>query len=74
MKTLKEWRSERRLTQAGLGELAGVTHLTVLNIEHGHKVPRTATMRCLAAALGVKPREIAEFDTAIRQKGESLAA
>ena len=65
MVTLKEARAERLLTVRELAERAGVAFSTVHLIETGKSVPRFAVIQKLSAALGVEPREIAEFATAI---------
>ncbi len=61
MQDLRTWRKEKNLSQEELGRLAGVTRLTVISIENRHKEPRQATIRCVAAALGVEPDDISEF-------------
>ena len=45
------------LTQAELAAKAGVSETTVVTAERGRKV-RISTVRKLAAALGVEPREL----------------
>ncbi|WP_246794163.1 helix-turn-helix transcriptional regulator [Burkholderia perseverans] len=42
-------RAQRKLTQAGLAEKAGVTRQTILQIEKGENVGLHAIMRALAA-------------------------
>ena len=62
MKTLREWRRERLLTSNELAEKAGVSPATIWRIEAGSTTTvRIKTIRKIAAALGVEPREIAEF-------------
>ncbi len=45
--------------------LAGVSHQTMVSAESGKKV-QLATIRKVAAALGVEPMEIAEFAKIIK--------
>jgi transcriptional regulator with XRE-family HTH domain len=68
MPSLREVRLRRLLTQRELARLAGVTHKTVVDLELGRVEPRLATMRKLAAALGVEPLEVDEFSRAIEAK------
>jgi transcriptional regulator with XRE-family HTH domain len=65
MRTLKETRAERLLTVRGLAERAHVAPSTVYLIENGRSVPRFDAIQKLSGALGVEPREIAEFAAAI---------
>lgn len=77
MVTLKEARAERLLTVRGLAERAGVAFSTVHLVETGKSVPRFEVIQKLSAALGVEPREIAEFAAAIEDaalgKGAAVA-
>jgi transcriptional regulator with XRE-family HTH domain len=52
-------RERQALTQDELAAKAGVSRQTVLKIEGGLE-PRPATVRKLAAALGVKPSDLME--------------
>jgi transcriptional regulator with XRE-family HTH domain len=65
MQTLKAARAERLLTVRGLAERAGVAPSTVYLIESGRSVPRFEAIQKISAALGVEPREVAEFAAAI---------
>ncbi len=65
MAPLKEkLRTERRraaLTQEGLAKKAGVGIATIARIEGGEIVePRVSTLRKLAKALGIEPRDLLE--------------
>ncbi len=71
MKTLREWRAERLLGVKALARLAGVSNTTIIQIEHGEQVPIFRTIRKLSEALGVEPREVAEFAAAITHHGAS---
>jgi transcriptional regulator with XRE-family HTH domain len=41
-----------------LARLAGITHTTYWNLEHGFREARPKTIRKVAEALGVKPGEL----------------
>jgi len=51
-------RQRRGLTQRQLGELAGVAHTTVQNLESLSRGAYPQTLRKLASALGVAPEEL----------------
>jgi DNA-binding XRE family transcriptional regulator len=51
-------RRRRGLTQRQLGELAGVAHTTVQNLESLRRGAYPQTMQKLASALGVAPEEL----------------
>ncbi len=63
-RSLREWRMERLLTIRDLARVAGVGAVTVSRIEDGVRVPRSATIQRIAAALGVEPRMVVEFRAA----------
>lgn len=50
---LKKWREERAFSVRKLGELAGVTHVTVVRMESGKLDPRLSTVLRLCGALGI---------------------
>lgn len=56
---LRQLRLDRFLSQAELGRRAGLHALTVTRLESGASAPTTRTVRALATALGVEPRELA---------------
>ena len=56
--TLKVQRAIRNLTQAELGELAGVTRKSVNAIETGRMVPSVLLALKLARALGVSVNDL----------------
>ncbi len=58
MEKLKELREARALSLRELANEAGVGHNTIYRIEHGQKNVLPRTVRKLAAALGVEPREL----------------
>ena len=59
---LRELRQERVLSVRELAGRADVATQTILDLEHGAHVraPHPKTIRKLAAALGIDPRELAE--------------
>jgi len=58
MKSLKEWREDRYLSQDELAKKANLTKSTINRLERGHHRPIFRTIRKLAAALEVEPQEI----------------
>jgi len=66
-------RRRRLLTQRALAEKAGITQATLVALERGRATPRIQTMAKVAAALGVDPMEIAEFNRAIEGQREGAA-
>jgi transcriptional regulator with XRE-family HTH domain len=57
---LKRLRALDALTQAELAERAGLTTAAVARIERDEAEPRPSTLRKLARALGVQPRQLIE--------------
>ena len=55
---LKELREARALPLRELANEAGVGHNTIYRIEHGQRNVLPRTVRRLAKALGVEPREL----------------
>ncbi len=55
---LKSSRIDNALTQAELAEKAGLTTAAVARIERNEAEPRPSTLRKLAAALDVAPRDL----------------
>jgi transcriptional regulator with XRE-family HTH domain len=55
---LREIRQRAFLTQAELGEKAGMSEATINRLESGKHEARISTVRKLAAALGVLPAEL----------------
>jgi transcriptional regulator with XRE-family HTH domain len=55
---LRELRVQRALSLRALGERSGVTFATINNLENGNRPARLVTIRKLANALGVEPREL----------------
>ena len=61
---LAEHRRRRGLTQRQLGELAGVAHTTVQQLESLRRGAYPQTLRKLATALGVAPEELLHGESA----------
>jgi transcriptional regulator with XRE-family HTH domain len=55
---LKDLREDRVLSQRELAHMANLAYGTVWRIENGFPEARTSTIRKLAKALGVEPREL----------------
>ena len=55
---LREVRESKLLTQVELAKLARLSEATIVRIEAAQHEPRFATIRKLAAALGVEPAEL----------------
>lgn len=55
---IRRLRKDRVLSQRDLARTAGVTHATVWRLENGFDLARPSTVRKLAAALGVEPKEL----------------
>ena len=55
---VRELRTLSALTQEELADRAGITPTALSRIERNEAEPRPSTLRKLAAALGVEPREL----------------
>jgi DNA-binding XRE family transcriptional regulator len=55
---LKELRQMRMYSQLDLSKMTGVTQASISNLERGERQARPRTVRRLAEALGVEPREL----------------
>lgn len=55
---VRELRTEQRLSQEEVAQLAGVVVKTIANLEAGRIMPRHKTRRGIAAALGVKVEDL----------------
>jgi transcriptional regulator with XRE-family HTH domain len=69
-------RAEKMLTQHQLGELAGVSAITIGRTEAGGYIPHGATLQKLATALGVEIKDLITPSEMIegRRRGKSAAA
>jgi transcriptional regulator with XRE-family HTH domain len=57
-KALRHLRRERALSQQDLTRITGVAQATLSDLEGGKRGARASTLRKLADALGVEPREL----------------
>jgi transcriptional regulator with XRE-family HTH domain len=57
-KRLRRLRRERALSQLDLVRMTGVAQATLSDLERGKRGARASTLRKLAEALGVKPKEL----------------
>ncbi len=55
---LRELRVQRALSLRALGQRSCVTFATINNLENGNRPARLMTIRKLAEALGVEPKEL----------------
>jgi transcriptional regulator with XRE-family HTH domain len=60
-KRLQELRQDAMLSQIELAKLAGTTQPTVSNLELGARKAQPRTIRRLAEALGVEPKELVKM-------------
>ena len=59
---LRELRVERALSLRELATASGVSHTTIWKLEQGREEAHPRTIRLLAAALGVQPKELMKGD------------
>lgn len=64
--SVRQHRRQRLWTIRELASQAGVATQTIVGIEHGTTAPQLGTMKKIAAALDVDPKEITEFAAAIQ--------
>ena len=55
---LRQLRVEKALSLRTLGEMTGVAFDTISKLENGHRPARLVTIRKLAEALDVEPKEL----------------
>ncbi len=53
MSFIRNWLDERKISQLGLAQRAGIPHTTLSALFHHGNVPRPATLKKLAGAMGV---------------------
>ncbi len=58
MQKLKRLREDRVLSQRELARMANLAYGTIWRLENGYPEARTSTIRKLAGALEVEPREL----------------
>jgi transcriptional regulator with XRE-family HTH domain len=59
---LRRLRRERALSQQELERMTGIAQSTISNLELGYRPARLASVRKLAVALGVEPKELMKGD------------
>jgi len=67
MQTIRELREGRGWTQLQLGNMLGVTPVTVYNWERGQHMPTALQLRALAAAFGVS-MDVIDFEGPVEAK------
>jgi transcriptional regulator with XRE-family HTH domain len=55
---LRKMRRERALSQQDVERITGIAQATLSDLEQGKRGARASTLRKLAEALGVKPKEL----------------
>jgi len=71
---LREYRERKLLTQQMLSEKTGLRLASISRIESGLQVPRVGTVRILAAALGVEPDELIDWEASAQDDDMGKAA
>ena len=59
---LRQLRREQALSQRDLSEITGIAHDSISQLETGKREAQPRTIRKLADALGVEPRELMKGD------------
>ncbi len=70
LNTLRRIRLQRKLALTTLAREAGVSKMTIINIEAGRTIPTQRTIQALANALGI---EITKLSSLMKKPGEKLA-
>ena len=73
MKSLRDWRIEHLLSLAALAERSGVTKKTLIDIEHGRRLPHYGTIAALCRVLDVAPADVTEFAAALEGRSKDAA-
>jgi transcriptional regulator with XRE-family HTH domain len=55
---VKKWRLRRAMTQIQLAEKCGLSPATIVRIERNQREPQPSTIRKLADALSIDPKEL----------------
>ena len=63
-RVLRRARRDRALSQQDLSAATGVAQATLSDLERGKRAARASTVRKLAEALGVEPKELMEEERA----------
>jgi len=73
VKSLREWRIKRLLSLAALAEQSGVTKKTLIDIEHGRRLPHYGTIAAVCRVLDVAPGDVTEFAAALEGRSKDAA-
>lgn len=73
-KNLRFLRRRAGLTQAALAKKTSIPGHALSRYENGHIVPEPKTLRCLAAALGVRLHELRSVDLSHSRRYQSVKA
>ena len=71
---LREVRERMFVTQVELAERSGISRANISRLENGLQRPRISTVRKLAAALGVEPDELIEWEVGNHEGPRKSAA
>lgn len=67
---LREVRRRAMYSVKGLAAEAGVSPTTIMDVEHGRRSPRLATIRAICTTLGIDPLTVEEFAAVIQGEGD----
>jgi transcriptional regulator with XRE-family HTH domain len=70
---LRQVRERLFVTQAELAARTGIAEATLSRIENGLQRPRISTVRKIAAALGVRPEELVDWEAGEDAEGKAAA-
>lgn len=71
---LREVRERKLVTQEELADRSGMTRANISRLENGLQRPRISTARKLAAALGVEPEELIDWEAEDEGDAKKAAA
>ncbi len=71
---LREVRERKFITQEELSARTGMSVSNISRVENGLQRPRITTVRKLAAALGIDPEELVEWEAEAETTGQGKAA
>ena len=60
MERLRTLRTTKLLTQEELARISGIGVTAISRLENGHEMPRFSTIKKLASALGIDPRDFTD--------------
>jgi DNA-binding XRE family transcriptional regulator len=68
-RSLREVRRRAMYSIKGLAAEVGISPTTIMDVEHGRRVPRLATIRAICRTLGIDPLTVEEFARVIEGEG-----